>query len=102
VPYPYAMDDHQTANAQAVADAGGAWPMPQTAFTARSLADRLTALLDLAPTLTKAAEAAHARGATDAASRLADTVLSVAKGAPLTQSDRPRAGADHYSTEAAE
>ena len=35
VPYPYAMDDHQTANAQAVADAGGAWLMPQTAFTAR-------------------------------------------------------------------
>jgi UDP-N-acetylglucosamine--N-acetylmuramyl-(pentapeptide) pyrophosphoryl-undecaprenol N-acetylglucosamine transferase len=102
VPYPYAMDDHQTANAQAVADAGGAWLMPQTAFTPRSLADRLTALLDLPATLTKAAEAAHARGATDAASRLADIVLGVGKSVLLTQSDRPRAGADHYSTEAAE
>jgi UDP-N-acetylglucosamine--N-acetylmuramyl-(pentapeptide) pyrophosphoryl-undecaprenol N-acetylglucosamine transferase len=102
VPYHYAMDDHQTANAQAVADAGGAWLMPQTAFTSRSLADRLTALLDLPATLTKAAEAAHARGATDAASRLADVVLATGKSAPLTHSDRPRAGADHYSTEAAE
>lgn len=102
VPYPYAMDDHQTANAQAVADAGGAWLMPQTAFTARALADRLTALLDLPATLTKAAEAARARGATDAASRLADIVLATGKSAFLTHSDRPRAGADHYSTEAAE
>jgi len=102
VPYPYAMDDHQTANAQAVADAGAAWLMPQTAFSPQALADRLVALLDLAHTLTKAAEAAHARGATDAASRLADTVLGVANGASSTQSDRPRAGADHYSTEAAE
>jgi UDP-N-acetylglucosamine--N-acetylmuramyl-(pentapeptide) pyrophosphoryl-undecaprenol N-acetylglucosamine transferase len=107
VPYPYAMDDHQTANAQAVADAGGAWLMPQTAFTPRSLADRLTALLDLPATLTKAAEAAHARGATDAASRLADIVLAdskrgVGESAPQIQSDRPRAGADQYSTEAAE
>jgi len=102
VPYPYAMDDHQTANAQAVADAGAAWLMPQTAFSPQALANRLVALLDLAHTLTKAAEAAHARGATDAASRLADTVLGVANGASSTQSDRPRAGADHYSTEAAE
>jgi UDP-N-acetylglucosamine--N-acetylmuramyl-(pentapeptide) pyrophosphoryl-undecaprenol N-acetylglucosamine transferase len=106
VPYPYAMDDHQTANAQAVADAGAAWLMPQTSFTPQALADRLMALLDLAPTLTKAAEAAHARGATDAASRLADIVLGVAihatGGALSTQSDRPGAGADHYSTEAAE
>ena len=102
VPYPYAMDDHQTANAQAVADAGAAWLMPQTAFSPQALADRLVALLDLAHTLTKAAEAAHARGGADAASRLADTVLGVANGASSTQSDRPRAGADHYSTEAAE
>jgi UDP-N-acetylglucosamine--N-acetylmuramyl-(pentapeptide) pyrophosphoryl-undecaprenol N-acetylglucosamine transferase len=102
VPYPYAMDDHQTANAQAVANAGGAWLMPQTAFTPQALAARLKALLDLPATLTKAAEAAHARGATDAASRLADIVLGVGQGAVLTQSDRPRAGADHYSTEAAE
>jgi UDP-N-acetylglucosamine--N-acetylmuramyl-(pentapeptide) pyrophosphoryl-undecaprenol N-acetylglucosamine transferase len=60
------------------------------------------ALLDLPATLTKAAEAAHARGATDAASRLADIVLGVGKNAGSIHSDRPRAGADHYSTEAAE
>src|SRR5262249_15494898 len=32
VPYPYATDDHQTANAEAIAAAGGAWLMPQDAF----------------------------------------------------------------------
>jgi UDP-N-acetylglucosamine--N-acetylmuramyl-(pentapeptide) pyrophosphoryl-undecaprenol N-acetylglucosamine transferase len=102
VPYPFAMDDHQTANAQAVADAGGAWLMPQPAFTAKALADRLEALLDLPATLTKAAEAAHGRGAADAAARLADIVLGAVKGAPFPNGDRPRAGADRYSTEAAE
>ncbi|EWY37526.1 UDP-diphospho-muramoylpentapeptide beta-N- acetylglucosaminyltransferase [Skermanella stibiiresistens SB22] len=102
VPYPFAMDDHQTANAQAVADAGGAWLMPQPAFTAKALADRLEALLDLPATLTKAAEAAHGRGGADAASRLADIVLGAVKGAAFPNGDRPRAGADRYSTEAAE
>ena len=29
VPYPHATDDHQTANAQALADAGGGWVVPQ-------------------------------------------------------------------------
>ncbi|WP_192499033.1 undecaprenyldiphospho-muramoylpentapeptide beta-N-acetylglucosaminyltransferase [Skermanella pratensis] len=102
VPYPFAMDDHQTANAQAVADAGGAWLMPQPAFTPKALADRLEALLDLPATLGKAAEAARARGAADAASRLADIVIGAAKGAASPQSDRANAGADRYSTEAAE
>ena len=106
VPYPFAMDDHQTANAQAVADAGGAWLMPQPAFTPKALADRLEALLDLPATLAKAAEAARARGAADAASLLADIVTDLApgaaKGAASPRSDRPKAGADRYSTEAAE
>ena len=34
VPLPGAIDDHQTANAARLADAGGAWVMPQPAFTA--------------------------------------------------------------------
>ena len=35
VPLPGAIDDHQTANARALADAGGAWLMPQPAFIRR-------------------------------------------------------------------
>ncbi|MDH5749975.1 MAG: undecaprenyldiphospho-muramoylpentapeptide beta-N-acetylglucosaminyltransferase, partial [Rhodospirillales bacterium] len=33
VPYPFSADDHQTANAYAVAEAGAGWLMPQPAFT---------------------------------------------------------------------
>lgn len=78
VPYPHAADDHQTANAQAVADAGGAWLMPQPSFTPEALASRLEALLTMPATLTKAAAAARAWGAPDAAIRLADLVLDTA------------------------
>jgi UDP-N-acetylglucosamine--N-acetylmuramyl-(pentapeptide) pyrophosphoryl-undecaprenol N-acetylglucosamine transferase len=74
VPYPHAMDDHQTANARAVADAGGAWLMPQSALTAESLAERLSALLADPDALTAAAAAARDWGTDQAAERLADAV----------------------------
>lgn len=38
VPFPYAVDDHQTANARFLSDAGAAVLMPQTQLTADSLA----------------------------------------------------------------
>lgn len=78
VPYPHATDDHQTANARAVAAAGGAWVMPQPEFTAETLAARLTALLTDPSTLAPAAAAAAAWGLPDAARRLADAVLGAA------------------------
>lgn len=78
VPYPFAMDDHQTANAEALADVGGAWLVPQSGFTPEALAARLQALMTLPATLSKAAHAARAWGRPDAARRLADTVLSTA------------------------
>jgi UDP-N-acetylglucosamine--N-acetylmuramyl-(pentapeptide) pyrophosphoryl-undecaprenol N-acetylglucosamine transferase len=87
VPYPHAMDDHQTANAQAIADAGGAWVMPQASLTASSLASRLEALLTMPAMLTKAAAAARNWGAPDASARLADLVLDAAgsSGAPARE-----------------
>ncbi|AGX86990.1 undecaprenyldiphospho-muramoylpentapeptide beta-N-acetylglucosaminyltransferase [Candidatus Symbiobacter mobilis] len=33
VPYPYAVDDHQTHNARVLVDAGAAWLIPQDRFT---------------------------------------------------------------------
>ncbi len=74
VPYPYATDDHQTANARAVEDAGGAWLMPESAFTAEALASRLETLMMLPNTLNKATEAARQSARTDATQRLADLV----------------------------
>jgi len=44
VPFPYAVDDHQTTNARFLADAGGAWLVPQTELTPTALAQRLQKL----------------------------------------------------------
>ncbi len=78
VPYPHAMDDHQTANAAALADAGAGWLIPNTEFTPEALAKRLTAFLaDPAP-LGRAATSAWALGRPDAAERLADLVTGLA------------------------
>ncbi len=74
VPYPFAIDDHQTANAHAIAEAGAGWLMPQTAFTPEALASRIELLLALPESLDKAAAGARAAGIPDAAKRLADMV----------------------------
>lgn len=78
IPYPFAIDDHQSANARALAATGAAWVLPQQAFDADSLAGRLTELFagDGAD-LSKAAAAACNAGCPDAAARLADVVGSV-------------------------
>ncbi len=77
VPYPHAIDDHQTANARALDDAGAAWLVPQDAFSPGTLAERLNALLASPSTLKTAAENARAAGGPDAAKRLADAVLAL-------------------------
>lgn len=45
VPYPHAIDDHQTRNAQFLADAGAAVLLPQTALTPDSLARAVADML---------------------------------------------------------
>ncbi|MFO1152969.1 MAG: undecaprenyldiphospho-muramoylpentapeptide beta-N-acetylglucosaminyltransferase [Rhodospirillales bacterium] len=79
VPYPYATDDHQTANARALAEAGAAWLMPQADLTAERLAERLSALLADPPTLHGTACRARELGIGDAAERLADLALSLVR-----------------------
>lgn len=77
VPYPFAIDDHQTANAQAIDEAGGAWLIPQPSFTAEALAARLEALFATPGTLSLAAARAFDAGRPDAAARLADMVTEM-------------------------
>lgn len=74
VPYPYATDDHQTVNAEAVASAGAGWLMPQEGFTGPALAQRIRHLLDNPALLAEAAHCAFALGIPDAADRLAGVV----------------------------
>ena len=86
VPYPHAIDDHQTANAHAVDETGGGWMIPQPAFTAESLAGRLASLFSLPGSLTRAAACARAAGVPDAAARLADLVSSLIPAHPEVKS----------------
>ncbi len=78
VPYPFAMDDHQTANARAISASGGGWLMPQSELTPEVLASRLEHLYTRPSVLVEAAGAARAAAHPDAADRLADLVLALA------------------------
>ena len=64
VPFPFAVDDHQTTNARFLVDAGGAWLLPQAEMTPQALAQRLESL-DRAQLL-QVAEKAHAQKKTTA------------------------------------
>ena len=77
VPLPGAIDDHQTANATALAEAGGAWILPQQIFTSETLAERLTALLPDSAALAHAATGARSVAQPDAAAALADLVARI-------------------------
>ncbi len=80
VPYPFAADDHQTANAEAFAEAGGGWVMPQDALSAEALGDRLAELFADSSTLTRAADAARAFALPDSARRLAELAIGDGNG----------------------
>ncbi|WP_189466462.1 undecaprenyldiphospho-muramoylpentapeptide beta-N-acetylglucosaminyltransferase [Litchfieldella qijiaojingensis] len=71
VPFPYAVDDHQTANARILVEAGGAELMAQSSLTATSLAECLERLLD-PRILATMATAARASARLDATQRLVD------------------------------
>jgi len=79
VPYPHAADDHQAANAQDVADAGGGWMMREEQFTPETLAAFLSDVLAEPARLDAAAAAARGFGRPDAARRLAEVVQDLLK-----------------------
>lgn len=64
VPFPFAVDDHQTTNAEFLAASGGGWLVPQADLTAQSLADRLRTLSR--EQLLSVAEKAHKHRKTNA------------------------------------
>ena len=64
VPFPFAVDDHQTTNAQFLVAQGGGWLVPQAELTAQNLAERLTALSR--DTLQDVAQKAHVQKKTNA------------------------------------
>ena len=74
VPLPGAIDDHQAANARALAEARGASVIAQPIFSPELLTERLTALLGSPDMLAHAACAARSIACADATARLADLV----------------------------
>lgn len=74
VPYSFATDDHQTANAGALVAAGGAWLMPHDDFMPEALAGRLVDLAERSFLLQQVARNALTAGRPDAARRLANLV----------------------------
>lgn len=78
IPYPYATDDHQSANAGALGEAGGGWVMPQSELRSDTLALRLESLLGDQTALTTAARRATEFGRRDATRDLAQLALGLA------------------------
>ncbi len=79
VPLPHAIDDHQKANARAIAEAGAAIVMPQGEFTPAALSNQLAAQFRDPRGLKRAAASAALLAQPDAAKRLADLVLSLVR-----------------------
>jgi len=69
VPFPHAVDDHQTANARVLLDVGAGELMPQAEITPAALAARLETLL-VPDTLATMASRARANARLDAVDRL--------------------------------
>jgi UDP-N-acetylglucosamine--N-acetylmuramyl-(pentapeptide) pyrophosphoryl-undecaprenol N-acetylglucosamine transferase len=79
VPYKFATDDHQTANAKALEQTGGAWCISQDEFTSQTLFTRLASLFMPGTALSSAAAKSRAFGRSDAAEQLADLIPLVVK-----------------------
>jgi UDP-N-acetylglucosamine--N-acetylmuramyl-(pentapeptide) pyrophosphoryl-undecaprenol N-acetylglucosamine transferase len=77
VPYPQAIDDHQTANARWLADAGAAVLMPQPMMNVARLTEILNSLLKNPQRLLEMAQAARAKGVPDAGEKVSVICLEM-------------------------
>lgn len=78
VPFPHAVDDHQTRNAEALVAAGAAELIQERDLNTKDLAQRLTVLLGDRATLLAMAEAARTLAKPDAAADIARACMEVA------------------------
>lgn len=82
VPFPHAVDDHQTTNAVFLVQAGAAWCVQQTDFTPQALAERLMSLQR--GELLGMAERARTVARTDAVAIMVDACETLASGKTTT------------------
>ncbi|MBV0912858.1 UDP-N-acetylglucosamine--N-acetylmuramyl-(pentapeptide) pyrophosphoryl-undecaprenol N-acetylglucosamine transferase [Anianabacter salinae] len=78
IPFAAATEDHQTANAQALVDAGGAIRLPERKATPEALTEQIESVLGNPRGAAQMANAALSCGKPDAASDLADMVQALA------------------------
>ncbi len=78
VPYPHAMDDHQSANAAVLEKAGAAWVVMERDLDVPKLSRLLERILPSPTACARCAQAARSLGRADAAQRLADLVEQLA------------------------
>ncbi len=78
VPLPYAMDDHQTANADILADAGAGWRVRESDLSLDLLTQMLIGIFADPQDLKSRADQAHALAVPNATSKLADLVERLA------------------------
>lgn len=76
VPFPYAVDDHQTVNGRFLERAGAAVLISQKVLTAQRLAELLAELLNDRPRLRTMAKAARRLARADAAQRVTEICLA--------------------------
>ncbi|HVM00178.1 MAG TPA: undecaprenyldiphospho-muramoylpentapeptide beta-N-acetylglucosaminyltransferase [Egibacteraceae bacterium] len=89
VPYPHATDDHQTANARALADAGAAKLLPDGWLAPKSLVGMSEPWLNDDAARREAGAAAKALGRPDAAERVARLVARAARRTRAGREGRP-------------
>ena len=78
VPYPAAVDDHQTANARPMVDAGAAAMISESDLTAESLAELLRQWLQSRALLSKSAKTARSLACPNSLSRITEICLQQA------------------------
>ncbi|MCD2173109.1 undecaprenyldiphospho-muramoylpentapeptide beta-N-acetylglucosaminyltransferase [Rhizobium sp. C4] len=85
VPYPFALDHDQAANAALLVEKGGARVVQQSKLSAEKLADVLKIAMEQPMRLLETAYAAKQAGKPDAANLLADLVEAIAAGKTVSQ-----------------
>lgn len=80
VPFPYAADDHQAANAAEIVEAGGGWMLRDTELREGRAADLLADVLREPDVLAQAASAARAKGRPGAGGKIARSILEALEG----------------------
>ena len=79
VPYPHAVDDHQTRNAQVLVEAGAAFLLPQAILDVNKLASKLQLLANDRTELARMGQRARDVAVLDATEQVAAVCISLAE-----------------------